>query len=101
MRALSIFFTAGGVLAIFGSVVSIGLTYLDQIKGDGWAPTHTGAFFVHYLGVDLSSLWLFQVAGIQQAVSFVLDERLYTMAFALGILLLFAGMLARGVAREG
>jgi hypothetical protein len=97
MRALSIFFTAVGVLAIFGSVVSIGLTYLDQIRGEPRAPTHTGAFIVHYFGVDLSSLRIFQLAGVQQAVSFVLDERLYTMSFALGLLLLFAAMLSRNV----
>ena len=97
MRALTLFFTATGILSLFGSFVSIGLTFLDQVKGDAWAPTHTGAFIRHYLGVDLGSLGIFQAAGVQPVVSFVLDEQLYKSAFALGLLLLFAAMLTRGM----
>jgi len=100
MRGLSLFLTAAGVLSIFGSVISLGLTFMEQIKGGSWAPTRTGAFVMHYFGVNVGSLQLFQMAGAQEAVSFVLDEYLYKTAFALGLLMLFAAMVARGGAPE-
>jgi len=100
MRGLSLFLTAAGVLSMFGSVVSLGLTFMEQAKGGSWAPTRTGAFVVHYFGVNLGSVRLFQMAGAQQVVSFVLDEYLYKSAFALGLLMLFAALVVRGGAPE-
>ncbi len=97
MRGLSLFFLAGGVLSLFGSIVSLGLTFLEQFRGGTWAPTRTGAFLMHYLGVDFGSLGVFQMIGAQQVVSFVLDEQLYKAAFVLGVLMLFGAMVTRGV----
>lgn len=96
MRGLSLFFFAGGLLSMFGSAVSFGLAFIEQLKGSSWAPTRTGAFIMHYFGFDVGSLQVFQVAGAQQIVSFILDEQLYKTGFVLGLLMLFAGLATRG-----
>ncbi|HTZ79327.1 MAG TPA: hypothetical protein VMC10_15540 [Stellaceae bacterium] len=97
MRGLSVFFMAAGLLSIFGSFVSIGLTFLGEMRDGIWAPTRTGSFVLHYLGIDLDSFRFVEIAGVQPAVSFVLDEQLYKTAFVLGLLMLFGALVARGV----
>src|SRR5580698_7431322 len=52
MGAFSGFLIIVGVMTLFGSAMSLGLTFLHSIQGDSWAPLRTGSFISNYIGVD-------------------------------------------------
>jgi len=63
MGAFSGFMILVGILTLFGSAMSLGLTFLHSMQGDSWAPLRTGAFLSHYVGVDFGVGRLFDWLG--------------------------------------
>jgi hypothetical protein len=86
-----------GILSIFGSFLSLGLTFLETVKGEAWAPTRTGQFIAHYVGVDLGLGRFFDSIGIGTVVDALMFEPLYKTLFALGLILIFVSLTARGM----
>lgn len=86
-----------GILSLFGSFLSLGLTFLETVKGEAWAPTRTGQFIAHYVGVDLGLGRFFDSIGVGTVVDALMFEPLYKTLFALGLILIFVSLTARGM----
>lgn len=100
MGPFSVFTIAAGMLSLFGSALSLGLTFLDTVKGDSWAPTRTGQFIAHYIGVDLGLGRLIEWIGFGSLLDGIMYEPLYKVLFGLGLALIFISMTARGVSQR-
>jgi hypothetical protein len=100
MGAFSGFLIIVGIMTLFGSAMSLGLTFLHSIQGDSWAPLRTGSFISNYIGVDFGIEGLFDWlgwGGIWQAVT---AEPLYRVLFILGVVIIFVALAVRGMSRE-
>jgi hypothetical protein len=101
MGAFSVFLILMGCLTLFGSALSLGLTFLHSMSGDPWAPMRTGSFASNYIGVDLGIERLFAWLGWGPVWQAVMDAPLYHVLFILGILIMVLALAARGMSREG
>jgi hypothetical protein len=99
MGALSGFLIVTGVMVLFGSAMSLGLTFLRTMQGDVWAPTRTGSF-LSYVGVDLGGDRLFDWVGWGAIYQAVMQEPLYHVLFILGVLIIFLALATRGMSHE-
>lgn len=99
MSAFSGFLIVGGVMILFGSAMSIGLTFLHTMQGDAWAPTSTGTF-LSYVGVDLGIERLFDWIGWGLIYQAIMQEPLYHVLFILGIVIIFLALATRGMSHE-
>jgi hypothetical protein len=101
MGGFSSFLIIAGVMTLFGSAMSLGLTFLHSIQGDAWAPTRTGSFISNYIGVDLGVGQLIDWLGWGVLYQAVMEEPLYRMLFILGVVIIFVALATRGMSREG
>jgi hypothetical protein len=101
MGAFSGFLLVAGIMTLFGSAMSLGLTFLHSMQGDAWAPTRTGSFFSHYIPVDLGVERLFAWLGWGVLWQAVMEEPLYHLLFIVGVLIIFIALGARSMGREG
>ena len=101
MGAFSGFLIVAGVMILFGSAMSIGLTFLHSMQGDAWAPVRTGSFLSSYIGVDLGVGRLFDWLGWGFAYDTVMQEPLYHVLFFVGLIIIFLALATRGMSREG
>jgi hypothetical protein len=101
MGAFSGFLIIVGVMTLFGSAMSLGLTFLHSMQGDPWAPTRTGSFISNYIGVDLGVESLFGWLGWGAVWQAVMVAPLYNMLFILGILIIILALATRSMSREG
>jgi|GEM_PF-3520786 hypothetical protein len=100
MGAFSGFLIIVGIMTLFGSAMSLGLTFLNSMQGDPWAPTRTGAFIGHYVGVDLGVEDLFDWFGWGGIYQTVMEEPLYHTLFILGIVIIALALAGRSMSRE-
>jgi hypothetical protein len=100
MGAFSGFLIIVGVMTLFGSAMSLGLTFLHSMQGDSWAPTRTGAFLSNYIGVDLGIEKLFDWLGWGIVYQTVMQEPLYHVLFFLGVILIFLSLATRNMSHE-
>jgi hypothetical protein len=100
MGAFSGFLIVAGVMVLFGSAMSLGLTFLHSMQGDAWAPTLTGTFLSHYLGIDLGVERLFDWLGWGVIYQTVMQEPLYHVLFILGIIIIFLALATRSMSHE-
>ena len=100
MGAFSAFLILMGILTLFGSAMSLGLTFLHSMQGDAWAPLRTGAFLSHYVGVDFGVERLFDWLGWGSVGDAVMEEPLYHVLFVLGVILVFMALAFRGMSRD-
>ncbi|HKX10498.1 MAG TPA: hypothetical protein VJN67_20030 [Stellaceae bacterium] len=101
MGAFSGFLIVAGVMVLFGSAMSLGLTFLHTMQGDSWAPVRTGSFLSSYIGVDLGVGRLFDWLGWGILYESVMHEPLYHVLFILGVIIIFVALASRGMSREG
>lgn len=101
MGAFSGFLIVVGVMILFGSAMSLGLTFLHSMQGDAWAPVRTGSFLSSYIGVDLGVGWLFDWVGWGVIYQTIMQEPLYHMLFILGVIIIFLALATRNMGREG
>jgi len=101
MGAFSGFMIVAGVMVLFGSAMSLGLTFLHSMQGDSWAPIRTGSFVSSYIGVDLGVERLFDWVGWGVIYSSIMQEPLYHVLFILGVVIIFLALATRGMGREG
>ena len=101
MGAFTGFLMVAGVMVLFGSAMSLGLTFLQSMQGDYWAPIRTGSFLSSYIGVDLGVERLFDLVGWGVIYQAIVEEPLYHMLFILGVLMIFLALASRGMSREG
>ena len=99
MGAFSGFLIVSGVMVLFGSAMSLGLTFLRAMQGDAWAPTRTGSF-LSYIGVDFGVDRLFDWVGWGVIYETVMQEPLYHVLFILGIIMIFLALATRGMSHE-
>lgn len=100
MGAFSGFLIICGIMTLFGSAMSLGLTFLHSIQGDAWAPTRTGTFLSNYLGIDLGVDRLFDWLGWGVVYQTVMEEPLYHVLFFLGVILIFGALATRNLSHE-
>jgi hypothetical protein len=100
MGAFSGFLMVAGIMVLFGSAMSVGLTYLHAMQGDPWAPLRTGSFMSSYIGVDLGIERLFDWLGWGIIYETVMQEPLYYMLFVVGVLSIFLALATRNMGRE-
>jgi hypothetical protein len=100
MGAFSGFLIIVGVMTLFGSAMSLGLTFLHSIQGDSWAPLRTGSFISNYVGVDFGIEDLFDWLGWGGIWQAVMAEPLYRMLFILGVVIIFVALAVRGMSQE-
>lgn len=101
MGAFSGFLIIAGVMTLFGSAVSLGLTFLHSVQGDPWAPLRTGSFFSSYIGIDLGIESLFSWLGWASLWQGLMDQPFYRVLFFLGIIIILLALSARGMSRQG
>lgn len=101
MGAFSGFLIVAGVMVLFGSAMSLGLTFLHSMQGDAWAPVRTGSFLSSYIGVDLGVERLFDWLGWSILYQSIMQEPLYHVLFILGVVIIFMALATRGMSREG
>jgi len=101
MGAFSGFLIIAGVMTLFGSALSLGLTFLRSMQGDSWAPTRTGTFLSDYVGIDLGIGRLFDWLGWGIAYQTIMEEPLYHILFLLGVILIFLSLATRKMSHEG
>jgi hypothetical protein len=101
MGAFSGFLIVAGVMVLFGSAMSLGLTFLHSMQGDAWAPVRTGSFLSSFIGVDLGVGKLFDWLGWGVFYVAVMQEPLYHVLFILGVVIIFLALATRGMCREG
>ncbi len=99
MGAFSGFLIVSGVMVLFGSAMSLGLTFLHAMQGDAWAPTRTGTFLSD-IGVDLGADRLFDWVGWGVIYESVMEEPLYHVLFILGVIMIFLALATRGMSHE-
>ena len=100
MGAFSGFLIIAGVMTLFGSAMSLGLTFLHSMQGDSWAPTRTGSFLSNYIGVDLGVERLFDWLGWGVVYQSLMAAPLYHMLFFLGVILIVFALATRNLSRE-
>jgi hypothetical protein len=100
MGAFSGFLIAAGVLTLFSSAISLGLTFLHSVQGDPWAPVRTGYVLAHYISTDLGIERLLDWVGMAAIAQMVMDEPFYRVLFVLGIIFVFLSFTLRAVSRE-
>ncbi len=100
MGAFSGFLMVAGIMVLFSSAMSLGLTFLRSMQGDAWAPTRTGTFLSDYIGVDLGVERLFDWLGWGVAYEAVMQEPLYHLLFILGVVIIFVALATRSMSRE-
>lgn len=101
MGAFSVFLILVGCLTLFGSGLSLGLTFLHSMSGDPWAPMRTGTFVSSYIGVNFGIEDLFVWLGWGPVWQAIMDTSLYHLLFILGILIVVLALAVRGMSREG
>jgi hypothetical protein len=101
MGAFSGFLIIAGVMTLFGSAMSLGLTFLHSMSGDPWAPMRTGSFVSNYIGIDLGIESLFGWLGWGAVWQAVMATPLYNVLFILGIIFIIISLTTRGMSREG
>ena len=101
MGAFSGFLIIVGVMTLFGSAMSLGLTFLHSIQGDPWAPLRTGSIISNYIGIDLGVGRLFDWLGWGTLWQAVMDAPFYHVLFVLGILIIILALAVRSTSREG
>ena len=101
MGAFSGFMIVAGIMVLFGSAMSLGLTFLHSMQGDAWAPVRTGSFLNSYVGVDLGVERLFDWLGWGFFYGAVMQQPLYHVLFILGVVIIFLALAMRGMGREG
>ncbi len=99
MGAFSGFLIVTGVMILFSSAMSLGLTFLHTMQGDAWAPTRTGTF-LSYVGVDLGIERLFDWIGWGLIYQAIMLEPLYHVLFILGVVIIFLALATRGMSHE-
>ncbi len=99
MGAFSGFLIVAGIMILFGSAMSLGLTFLHSMQGDAWAPTRTGSF-LNYFGVDLGVGQLFDWLGWGVFYQAVMQEPLYHVLFILGVIMIFLALATRSMSHE-
>ena len=100
MGAFSGFLIVAGVMVLFGSAMSLGLTFLHSMQGDAWAPTRTGTFLSNFVGVDRGVESLFDWLGWGVIYQTVMQEPLYHVLFIVGVLIIFLALATRGMSHE-
>jgi len=100
MGAFSGFLMIVGVMTLFGSAMSLGLTFLHSMQGDSWAPTRTSSFISNYVGVDLGVERLFDWLGWGIVYQTVMAEPLYHVLFFLGVIIMFLALVTRNMSHE-
>jgi hypothetical protein len=100
MGAFSGFLIVVGVMTLFGSALSLGLTFIHSMQGDAWAPLRTGSFISNYIGIDLGVQDLFIWLGWGGLYQSVMAEPFYRLLFVLGVIIIFLALAARGMSRE-
>jgi hypothetical protein len=100
MGAFSVFLMAMGCLTLFGSALSLGLTFLHSVQGDAWAPLRTGTFISNYIGINLGVEDLFGWLGWGTVWRAMMDAPVYHALFILGIIMMVVALAARGMSRE-
>jgi hypothetical protein len=100
MGAFSGFLIIVGVMTLFGSAMSLGLTFLRSMQGDSWAPTRTGSFISNYFGIDLGVERLFDWLGWGVLYQAVMAEPLYHTLFFLGVIIIFLAIATRNLSQE-
>jgi len=101
MGAFSGFLIILGVMTLFGSAMSLGLTFLHSVQGDPWAPLRTGSFVSSYIGVDFGIETLFGWLGWGAVWQGLMAAPLYNVLFVVGIIIIFVALAARNMSREG
>jgi hypothetical protein len=101
MGAFSGFLIIVGVMTLFGSAMSLGLTFLHSMSGDPWAPIRTGSFVSNYIGIDLGVESLFGWLGWGSVWQAVMATPLYNVLFILGIIFIIISLTTRSMSREG
>ena len=101
MGAFSGFLIIVGVMTLFGSAMSLGLTFLHSMSGDPWAPMRTGSFVSNYIGIDLGIESLFGWLGWGAVWQAVMTTPLYNVLFILGIIFIIISLTTRSMSREG
>lgn len=101
MGAFSMFLILVGCLTLFGSALSLGLTFLHSMSGDPWAPMRTGTFVSSYIGVNFGVEDVFAWLGWAPVWQAIMDTSLYHLLFILGIIVIFLALALRGMSREG
>jgi hypothetical protein len=100
MGAFSGFLILFGIMTLFCSAMSLGLTFLNSIQGDSWAPLRTGPFLTHYVGVDFGVERLFDWLGWGGVWNIVMEEPLYHILFILGVVIVFVALAVRSMGRD-
>lgn len=100
MGAFSGFLIVVGVMTLFGSALSLGLTFLHSVQGDPWAPMRTGSFISNYIGIDLGVQDLLNWLGWGGLYQSVMAEPVYQLLFVLGVIIIFLALAGRGMSRE-
>ena len=100
MGAFSGFLMVAGIMVLFGSAMSMGLTFLHSIQGDPWAPMRTGSFFSNYIGVDLGIQQLSELLGLGFVYETVMQEPIYYMLAVLGVVTIVVALASRNMSRE-
>lgn len=100
MGAFSGFLMVAGVMTLFGSAMSVGLTFLHSMQGDSWIPVRTGSFLSSYIGIDLGIEGLFDWLGWGALYDIVMQQPLYYMLFILGVIAIFVALATRNMSRE-
>ena len=101
MGAFSGFLIVVGIMTLFGSALSLGLTFLHSAQGDAWAPLRTGSFISNYIGFDFGIETLFGWIGWGAVWQALMSEPLYHVLFILGVFVIVLALGARGMGREG
>jgi|SRR5215470_1191156 len=100
MGAFSGFLIVAGVMTLFGSAMSLGLTFLHSVQGDPWAPMRTGSFVSSYIGIDFGVDQLFGWLGWGTLWQGVMEAPLYHVLFILGILVIVLALTTRRMSQE-
>ena len=100
MGAFSGLMLIAGIMSLFGSAMSLGLTFLHSMQGDPWVPARTGWFISNYLGFDFGIGNLFGWLGWDFLWQAVMEEPFYRVLFILGVSTLALALATRGMGRD-
>jgi len=101
MGAFSGFLIIAGVMILFGSAMSLGLTFLHSMQGDPWAPLRMGSFISSYVGVDFGIESLLTWLGWGSLWQGLMDQPFYRVLFFLGIIIVCLALSVRSMSRQG
>jgi len=88
MGALSGPLAVCSILSFFGGVLALAVATLKSMTEDQWAPVKFGHVLQSFLGFDPASVRGISSPELQQVLLYVLNQPLWIVLFALGILLI-------------